>query len=67
MENADNEDGCGTHSRWSTRSHYRHAALSTDSYIIRICTCGREVQVRTAWTSTNPGRHFRGCPGNEVS
>ncbi|KAL0385469.1 UNVERIFIED_CONTAM: hypothetical protein Sradi_2941200 [Sesamum radiatum] len=65
MEHAEFDDGGGTHSRWSTRSHYKHAASSTDSDIIRICTCGREVQLRTSWTSTNPGRRFRGCPGNE--
>ncbi|KAL0309138.1 UNVERIFIED_CONTAM: hypothetical protein Sradi_5856100 [Sesamum radiatum] len=65
MENGDLGNGGGTQSRWSTRSNYRNTASSSDSDIIRICTCGREVAVRTSWTSTNPGRRFRGCPSIE--
>ncbi|KAL0440661.1 UNVERIFIED_CONTAM: hypothetical protein Sradi_0005000 [Sesamum radiatum] len=65
MENGDLGNGGGTQSRWSTRPNYRNTASSSDSDIIRICTCGWEVAVRTSWTSTNPGRHFRGCPGIE--
>ncbi|KAL4560872.1 hypothetical protein LXL04_033028 [Taraxacum kok-saghyz] len=27
-----------------------------------LCFCGRVAIVRTAWTSTNPGRRFHACP-----
>ncbi|KAL0409593.1 UNVERIFIED_CONTAM: hypothetical protein Sradi_1893700 [Sesamum radiatum] len=65
MDNGDDGNGAATHSRWSPRSTNRHTASSTDSDILRICTCGREVVVQTSWMSNNPGRRFRGCPGIE--
>ncbi|KAL0430727.1 UNVERIFIED_CONTAM: hypothetical protein Sradi_0698700 [Sesamum radiatum] len=37
---------------------------SGDSTVVRTCLCGQEVVVRTPWTNLNPGRHFRGCPGD---
>ncbi|KAL0456734.1 UNVERIFIED_CONTAM: hypothetical protein Slati_1012600 [Sesamum latifolium] len=46
---------------------FNHRNRSASPYdLLRICTCGKEVVVRTSWTTTNPGRRFRGCPGNEV-
>ncbi|KAL0303397.1 UNVERIFIED_CONTAM: hypothetical protein Sradi_6207800 [Sesamum radiatum] len=66
MENGDLGDGGATHSCWSTRLNYRHAASSSDSDILCICTYGREILVRTSWTSTNLGQRLRGCPGIEV-
>ncbi|KAK4431052.1 hypothetical protein Salat_0867200 [Sesamum alatum] len=47
------------------RSGSRHSGTSSDDAFLRICTCGREAVIRTSWTSANPGRRFRGCPGNE--
>ncbi|KAL0361524.1 UNVERIFIED_CONTAM: hypothetical protein Sradi_3836900 [Sesamum radiatum] len=36
---------------------------SAESTVLRTCFCGLEVVVRTSWTNANPGRQFRGCPG----
>ncbi|KAK4416837.1 hypothetical protein Salat_2509200 [Sesamum alatum] len=30
------------------------------------CDCELEVVMRTSWTTSNPGRRFRGCPGRSV-
>ncbi|KAK4394007.1 hypothetical protein Sango_1871500 [Sesamum angolense] len=38
-----------------------------DSSVVRTCLCDYEVVVRTSWTNSNPGRRFRGCPGDNGS
>ncbi|KAL0404488.1 UNVERIFIED_CONTAM: hypothetical protein Sradi_2089600 [Sesamum radiatum] len=38
-----------------------------ESGVVRTCLCGFEVVVRTSWTNSNPGRRFRGCPGDNGS
>ncbi|KAL0462394.1 UNVERIFIED_CONTAM: hypothetical protein Slati_0127000 [Sesamum latifolium] len=41
---------------------------STDNEtVIRVCHCGLDVVPRTSWTTANPGRRFRGCPGTNGS
>ncbi|KAL0427178.1 UNVERIFIED_CONTAM: hypothetical protein Slati_2892600 [Sesamum latifolium] len=65
MENDDLGNSTGNHSRMSSRANYRQKASSSNSDILRICTCGREEAVRTSWMSTNPSRRFRGCSDDE--
>ena len=33
----------------------------------RLCGCGKLSQMRTSWTTTNPGRRFAGCEKYGVS
>ncbi|KAK4438911.1 hypothetical protein Salat_0225700 [Sesamum alatum] len=50
-------NGTGRSNSWRNSS-------SSSAEVMRTCTCGREVVVRTSWTTMNPGRRFRGCPGD---
>ncbi|KAL2238077.1 UNVERIFIED_CONTAM: hypothetical protein Sindi_0999400 [Sesamum indicum] len=50
-------------SEGGTYSRYR-SYVSTES-VVRFCRCGRDVLLRTSWTTLNSGRRFCGCPGNE--
>ncbi|KAK4396911.1 hypothetical protein Sango_1527700 [Sesamum angolense] len=64
MDNGHLGSNSAAHRHSTYRSNSTHTTSSSEVDILRICTCGRELLVRTSWTSTNPGRRFRGCPGN---
>ncbi|KAL0427358.1 UNVERIFIED_CONTAM: hypothetical protein Slati_2910600 [Sesamum latifolium] len=64
------ENGDWVHSSGSDSIHGNRPGARANDYssadnLFRICTCGKEVVVRTSWTSKNPGRRFCGCPGDE--
>ncbi|XP_011099267.1 uncharacterized protein LOC105177722 [Sesamum indicum] len=40
-------------------------SYSSNEPVDRFCRSGRDVMLRTSWTILNPGRWFRGCPGDE--
>ncbi|KAL0451548.1 UNVERIFIED_CONTAM: hypothetical protein Slati_1132900 [Sesamum latifolium] len=65
MDNGHLGNTGAAHSHSGYRPNPTHTASSSDFDTLRICSCGRELLVRASWTSTNPDRRFRGCPGNE--
>ncbi|KAL2235561.1 UNVERIFIED_CONTAM: hypothetical protein Sindi_1288300, partial [Sesamum indicum] len=55
-------DFCSTNDEGRMGSK-QHSSASTES-VFRVCRCGRDVHLRTSWTTLNSGRRLRGCPGN---
>ncbi|KAL0456063.1 UNVERIFIED_CONTAM: hypothetical protein Slati_0945500 [Sesamum latifolium] len=49
----------GKKSGGGTRRH----SSSSGTPASGVCRCGYYLVTRTAWTTSNPGRRFRGCPG----
>ncbi|KAK4434519.1 hypothetical protein Salat_0614700 [Sesamum alatum] len=45
----------------STGHSYTNYVDSDEPEVVRICKCGHDLVVRTSWTNSNPGRHFRSC------
>ncbi|KAK4429246.1 hypothetical protein Salat_1224900 [Sesamum alatum] len=45
----------------STGHSYTNYGDSDEPEVVRICKCGHDLVVRTSWTNSNPGRHFRSC------
>ncbi|KAK4433381.1 hypothetical protein Salat_1100400 [Sesamum alatum] len=65
MENGYSTNTAGSATNRSGRWSCRQPASSPADNILCVCACGREVVMRTSWTSINPGRRFRGCPGSQ--
>ncbi|KAL0367474.1 UNVERIFIED_CONTAM: hypothetical protein Sradi_3637500 [Sesamum radiatum] len=65
MENGEWVHNSSTGSTNRNRSFSGKNGSTLPYDLLRICTCGKEVVVHTSWTTTNPGRRFRGCPGNK--
>ncbi|KAK4426687.1 hypothetical protein Salat_1437400 [Sesamum alatum] len=42
-----------------------HVGSPSGSNIV-YCDCGLEVVMGTSWTTSNPGKRFRSCPGRSV-
>ncbi|KAL0345332.1 UNVERIFIED_CONTAM: hypothetical protein Sradi_4364500 [Sesamum radiatum] len=66
MQNGYSTNSFSSRTNSGGRSSNRQPPSASSDDVVRICTCGKDVVLRTSWTSINPGRRFRGCPGEEV-
>ncbi|KAK4428808.1 hypothetical protein Salat_1180700 [Sesamum alatum] len=57
--------GSSSGTNGSGRPNSRHIGFFSADDVMRICSCGCEIMLRTSWTTTNPGRRFRACLGNQ--
>ncbi|KAK4428756.1 hypothetical protein Salat_1175500 [Sesamum alatum] len=65
MDNGHYGSGSDSGTNGSGRPNSRHTGSSSADDVMRICSCGCEIVVRTSWTTTNPGRRVRACSGNQ--
>ncbi|KAK4438423.1 hypothetical protein Salat_0176600 [Sesamum alatum] len=59
--------GSSSGSNPTNRAYSTHKSDSSGDSLLKVYNCGKEAVVRTSWTNTNPGRRFRGYPGNRSS
>ncbi|KAK4438813.1 hypothetical protein Salat_0215900 [Sesamum alatum] len=55
MDNGHYGSGSDSGTNRSGRPNSRHTGSSSADDVMRICSCGREIVLRTSWTTANPG------------